>query len=97
MVPDGQASWHAGNMLYNLESIGIEHEGHASDTSFPDAMLQASARVAAVMVRKFNIPVDRAQILGHSEVPRATHTDPGPHWPWDAYLDLIRAEVTRGS
>jgi hypothetical protein len=44
--------------------------------------------VADVAVRQ-TIPVDRSHIIGHSEVPGATHTDPGDGWDWDLYMDLI--------
>lgn len=89
MVPDDMMCFHAGNYAYNATSIGIEHEGHATDAEFPEPLLVASAKVAAVMVRKFSIPFDRAHILGHCEVPRATHTDPGPGWPWERYMQLV--------
>ncbi|MGW5821646.1 N-acetylmuramoyl-L-alanine amidase, partial [Streptomyces noursei] len=29
------------------------------------------------------------------EVPGTDHTDPGPHWDWDRYLALVRAELRR--
>lgn len=92
MVPDDKACWHAGNYVYNLESIGIEHEGWTDDGKAPpDAMLRASAKVTAILCRKFGIPVDRAHILGHVEVPGATHTDPGHEWDWSRYMELVRA------
>ena len=60
---------------------------------FPDPMLNASASIAAAMCKKFHIPVDRQHILGHNEVPGATHTDPGPLFPWDPYLAKVRAAL----
>lgn len=99
MVPDANKALHAGSKTesgWNDRSIGIEHAGWVDDGVAPtEAMLRASARVCAVMCRKFNIPVDREHVIGHSEVPGATHTDPGQEWPWDTYIDMIK-EVTRG-
>ena len=92
MVPDESACWHAGNMDYNLRSIGIEHAGWVDDGKPPpDAMLLASAKIVAVLCAKYGIPVDRQHIIGHVEVPRATHTDPGEEWPWARYMEMIAA------
>ena len=62
---------------------------------FPEAMLLASAEVVAILCRKYQIPVDRAHIVGHSEVPGASHTDPGPDWPWDRYVAMVEAAWVR--
>jgi N-acetyl-anhydromuramyl-L-alanine amidase AmpD len=98
MVPDEKLCFHAGSRTqsgWNDRSLGIEHEGRASDASFPEAMLLASARVVAVLCKKFSIPADREHIIGHVEVPGATHTDPGANWPWARYMDLITSEIAK--
>lgn len=87
MVADDKKCLHANS--YNSRSIGFEHEGRAADGVFPDMMLRTSAQCAAILCRKFKIPPDRKHIIGHNEVPGATHTDPGPHWPWDKYMALV--------
>jgi N-acetyl-anhydromuramyl-L-alanine amidase AmpD len=89
MVPDFKKCLHANS--YNSRSIGFEHEGRAADTQFSEAMLVASARCCAVLCRKYAIPIDREHIIGHNEVPDATHTDPGAHWPWAHYMSLVLA------
>lgn len=89
MVPDHLKCYHA--TVYNDRSIGFEHEGYAADQVFAEPMLVASARCAAVLCKKFSIPIDRQHIVGHVEVPGATHTDPGPCWPWGHYMDLVLA------
>lgn len=61
---------------------------------FPEEMLAASALVAAKMCKKFHIPVDREHIIGHNEVPGASHTDPGPNWPWERYMALVHEKFT---
>lgn len=92
-VREKDIAFHAGNWTYNAHSIGIEHEGWLEQRSYSAAMYRASARVTARLCARYDIPVDRAHIIGHSEVPGATHPDPGPHWDWDTYLKLVRARM----
>lgn len=90
-VREKDIAWHAGNWEYNQTSIGIEHEGFVDDPKwFTEAMYQSSAKLVAYLCKKYNIPIDRNHIIGHSEVPGATHTDPGPYWDWDKYLSYVR-------
>ena len=105
MVPDDRKCYHAGNANSRSIGIEHEARINPwavrklADGSvkpppypageFPEAMLRASATVAAVMCRKFRIPVDRTHIIGHSEVPGASHTDPGPGFDWDLYMDYV--------
>lgn len=74
---------------WNDRSIGIELEGHAVDAAFPVAMLESAAKLVADICRRRGIPVDRTHILGHREVPGVTHTDPGEHFPWELFMDLV--------
>jgi N-acetyl-anhydromuramyl-L-alanine amidase AmpD len=94
-------AWHAGNWKVNQHSIGIEHVGDTYDPAgFSNAEYTSSAKLAAWLVRRYDIPVDRAHIIGHSQVPDPNdpallggsdhHTDPGPHWKWAYYLNLVR-------
>lgn len=94
MVPDDRAAIHAGNSEWNRRSIGIEHAGYVDDGKPPPvAMLDASARVVAKLCLTYDIPITRECIVGHVEVPRAKHTDPGQEWPWDDYMKRIWAYV----
>ncbi|MFE2146067.1 N-acetylmuramoyl-L-alanine amidase [Streptomyces sp. NPDC059456] len=94
MVRELDVAFHSGNRSMNERSVGIEHEGFVDrPQDFTDALYAASARLAADVCHRYGIPVDRRHILGHSEVPGADHTDPGPHWDWDRYLGLVRAEL----
>jgi hypothetical protein len=94
-------AWHAGNWKVNCHSIGIEHVGETYDPAgFTVDEYRSSARLVAWLVRRYDIPIDRKHIIGHSQVPdpknpgafggSSHHTDPGPHWRWDFYLNLIR-------
>lgn len=95
MVRELDVAYHAGNRGYNERSVGIEHEGFVERrSSFTDAMYAASARLAARVCGRYDIPVDREHIVGHSEIPQADHTDPGPYWDWDRYLELVRRART---
>ncbi|HEX6288032.1 MAG TPA: N-acetylmuramoyl-L-alanine amidase, partial [Herpetosiphonaceae bacterium] len=90
MVREKDIAWHAGNWTYNTQSIGIEHEGWVNDPSwYTDAMYRASAALTRNVCLKYGIPMDRAHIIAHSEVPGATHTDPGPNWNWNYYMQLV--------
>jgi len=92
MLQESVNGWHAGNSTYNRRSIGIEHEGYVADPGrwYTDAMYRSSANLVRYICDKYGVPKDRAHILGHNEVPGATHTDPGSGWDWDRYMGLVR-------
>jgi hypothetical protein len=87
-VRDVDTAYHARSA--NASSIGIEHEGYVSDPSwFTDAMYRSSAALTRHLCDRHGIPKTRANILGHNELPGNDHTDPGPHWNWDYYMQLV--------
>jgi Synergist-CTERM protein sorting domain-containing protein len=96
MLHEQDIGWHAGNWTYNSESIGIEHEGYISepDTWYTDEMYGASAALVADIVSRTAVSADRSHIIGHVEVPGATHTDPGTGWDWDYYMSLVTGSTT---
>lgn len=95
MIRELDVAFHAGNRGYNERSVGIEHEGFVERaSSFTDAMYRASARLTAGICARYGIPIDREHIIGHVEVPGTDHTDPGPYWDWDRYLQLVRRAAT---
>ena len=91
-VREKDIAYHAGNWPYNTQSIGIEHEGYVASptTWYTDMMYRASAALTRSIALKYGIPLDRSHIIGHSEVPGATHTDPGNGWNWTYYMQLVR-------
>ncbi|MBO0841826.1 MAG: N-acetylmuramoyl-L-alanine amidase [Nocardioides sp.] len=90
MVRQKDIAWHAGNWSYNVQAVGIEHEGYVSTGKYyTETMYEASARLTAYVCLLYAIPMTRDHIIGHKEVPYATHTDPGPHWRWNHYMDLV--------
>lgn len=100
-LPDDDIGWHAGNASINARSIGIEHAGYSARDDINDAMYRTSARLVAWLCVTYRIPIDRRHIIGHAEVPHPripgrfggsnAHWDPGPHWDWDHYMNLVRS------
>ncbi len=98
MVPDNLTAWHACSA--NSDTIGIEHEGHASQAStWTAANLDSSARLVGWLAARYGIPVDRDHIVGHGEVQPsycAYRYDPGPHFPWASYMQKVKHYKTQG-
>ncbi len=87
-VREADTAWHAGST--NSRSVGIEHEGYVDDASwFTESLYRSSAEVVKGIASRHGIPLDRQHVIGHSEAPGATHTDPGPNWDWDHYMALV--------
>ncbi|MEV0390406.1 peptidoglycan recognition family protein [Nonomuraea sp. NPDC050643] len=88
MVREKNRAFHAGS--YNRRSVGIEHEGYVNNASwFTDAMYRSSAALTRNIADRYGIPKDRTHIVGHNQVPGATHTDPGGHWDWNRYMQFV--------
>lgn len=91
-VTDEDTAFHAKGM--NARSIGIEHSGFADRPgTWTRLKYESSARLARSLCDRHGIPIDRAHILGHVEVPGSTHHDPGEHFDWDLYMALIRGDA----
>ncbi|MCB9754771.1 MAG: N-acetylmuramoyl-L-alanine amidase [Myxococcales bacterium] len=94
MVKLNDKAWHVGN--YNGKCLGIEHEGWVDepDEWYTWAAYTSSAMLTRWMADRHGIALDRDHIIGHVEVPGASHTDPGPGWNWDLYMALIHELVS---
>ncbi|NUT40875.1 MAG: N-acetylmuramoyl-L-alanine amidase, partial [Thermoactinospora sp.] len=101
-VPTKDIAWHAGNWDVNSRSIGIEHEGYLAKggTWYTEAMYRSSARLVRYLAAKYRIPLNRAHILGHDNVPGTSpqsvagmHEDPGPYWDWAHYFELMNHPI----
>ncbi len=98
MVREQDIAWHAGNWDYNTRAIGIEHAGfaYASPSLYTSSEYIASAMLSASICSRWGVPMDRAHVIGHYQVPDPNdptqfggsdhHTDPGPAWSWDYYM-----------
>ena len=84
------ACWLSG-VQSNHFTVGIEHAGFASQDSFPAAQLEASAALVCDVTRDRAIPRDWQHIVGHGQLQPADRTDPGPKWPWIAYVHRVQA------
>jgi hypothetical protein len=101
-LPMRNVGWHAGNWYHNMHSIGLEHEGLAAQgaTWFTEAVYRTSAELVRHLALEYGVPMDRAHIIGHDQVPghsparvRAMHWDTGPFWDWEHYMDLVGAPI----
>ena len=103
MVDVKDTAWQAGNWYFNMHTIGIEHEGVAIEGAawYSEQMYRSSASLVRYLANKYGVPLDRAHIMGHDEVPGLTaarqsamHWDPGPFWDWEHYMALLGAPIT---
>jgi hypothetical protein len=90
MLKEEWNGWHAGNSRINRQSIGFEHAGFSGRNQWTMDQYRASARLARYLCDKYGIPKTRSHIIGHNEVPGASHGDPGKYFDWDLYMRLIR-------
>lgn len=105
MVDNKNVAWTAGNWYINSHSINLEHEGFAIEGAswYSERLYKTSARLVRYLADKYDIPLDRAHIIGHDDVPGLTparqagmHWDPGPFWDWERYMQLIGAPLNQG-
>lgn len=76
---------------YNSRSIGIEHEAFIAESRwYTDAMYRSSAALVRYLCNKYNIPMDRTHIRGHLELDPSRRKDPGHHWDWSKFMNLVR-------
>jgi len=94
---DDDFTYNVGNYWYNQHSIGVEHVGYDA-TGFQwynAAEYLGSAKLVAYLLKKYNLPLSRNDIVAHGTVPPPlytygpNHVDPGPYWMWDYYFKLI--------
>jgi len=113
LVYESKRAWHVAATYYcsnnngtdcrfdgyssNHFTIGIEHGGYASQTSFPTGQIQSSATLACQITRRYDIPRDRNHIVGHGRLQPYDRTDPGPNWPWTDYMNRINTYCADGT
>jgi AmpD protein len=92
-VPLGQRAWHAGRSLFrgrercNDFSIGVELEG-ADHMPFELAQYRTLAVATRAIVARYPAIIPE-RIVGHSDIAPGRKTDPGPHFDWGLYRELI--------
>lgn len=80
----------------NTISVGIEHAGYASQTSWDAGLVDASAELACGITQRQSIPRDRYHVVAHGKLQPWNRTDPGANWPWTSYLQKITAACGGG-
>ena len=85
-------SWHAGRSSYlaqkecNDYSIGIELEG-SDDLPFEPEQYQALVEVVSTLQQAY--PKIQNHIAGHSDIAPKRKTDPGEHFDWQLFRNLL--------
>lgn len=86
-------AWHAGRSSYlakvecNDYSIGIELEG-SDDTDFEEVQYQALSKVVATLQDAY--PKIGPHLAGHSDIAPGRKTDPGPHFQWQYFREMLK-------
>ncbi len=88
-VLEEDVAWHAGNWTYNTKSVGIEHGGYVTSNDTATVCYNESAIETKSCIIYYDVTKSRSRILAHSEVPGATHTDPGQYWNWTYYFSKL--------
>jgi AmpD protein len=89
-VPCNKRAWHAGISTWggrsrcNDFSIGIELEGCDAEPFTPQ-QYTALVRLSRRLKRIYPI----RDITGHSNIAPERKTDPGPHFDWENYLQML--------
>ena len=81
---------HNGTSTNNF-TLGIEHAGYGSQSSWSTGLLDRSASLLCDLSTTWDIPLDRYHVVGHGQLQPYNRSDPGRNWPWDAYLDRAAA------
>lgn len=112
LVREANRGWHVGatyscslngsvncgqnGVSVNHFSVGIEHGGYASQSSFPAGQIDASARLSCDISRDQGVVRDSYHIVAHGRLQPYNRTDPGPNWPWSTYISKINSYCGSG-
>lgn len=100
-VPDAEKPWT--QSAFNSLSLSVEQVGFASQRSWPEEQLRATARWIAYWSEKYDIPIQvgavsgrsvtRSGVVQHSQLGAAGggHHDCGPGYPMAKVLELARS------
>lgn len=99
-VPFNRRAWHAGKSCYqgreacNDFSIGIELEG-TDDTEFTEQQYTSLVEVVDLLLKQYP-RLSATNIAGHSDIAPGRKTDPGPHFKWDYFHQLLAQKQREG-
>jgi hypothetical protein len=96
-VADKDGTKQVNNFWYNQFGLGVEHIGFAVAPAgyYTQELYERSADLVGWVAWKYHIPLDRAHILAHDNIPNSVgdehvqHWDPGPAWDWPYYMALV--------
>jgi len=107
LVTEANRAWHVaasyscslnGSVMCGLNgvsvnnfSVGIEHGGYASQSSFPAGQIDTSAKLTCDITRDRTVVRDSYHIVAHGRLQPSTRTDPGPNWPWSTYISKVKS------
>jgi hypothetical protein len=80
----------------NQFTVGVEHAGYGSQTSWDSGQLNASAKLVCDITRDNGIPIDANHIVAHGRLQPYNRTDPGKSWPWQSYINLVKSHCNAG-
>jgi N-acetyl-anhydromuramyl-L-alanine amidase AmpD len=112
LVYESQKAWHVGatylcsrnnstdcrwdGVQSNFFTVGIEHAGYASQTSWPTAQIRESAILTCQVSKRHDVPRDRNHIVSHARLQPYDRTDPGAGWPWTDYMNRVNTACDAG-
>jgi hypothetical protein len=113
LVDENRKAWHIsadyacsrnGSTLCNRNgsstnnfSVGIEHAGYGSQSSWNSGLIQRSAELTCGITERHDIPRDSYHIVGHGRLQPWNRSDPGAAWPWTTYLNLVNEACGAGT
>lgn len=92
-VPTTGRAWHAGQSSFqgrsacNDFSVGIELEG-SDDVAFSPAQYAALVPLTLAIAQRHPV----GDVVGHEHIAPGRKTDPGPHFQWQQYRQMLVAE-----
>lgn len=107
LVSEANRAWHIGSTYdcslngghdcwrngysNNHFTVGVEHGGYASQSSWPTSQINSSADLVCHVTSRNSIPRDKYHILGHAQLQPYNRSDPGANWPWSSYYSKINS------
>lgn len=94
-VPFHKRAWHAGVSCWegrercNDFTVGIEMEGD-DETAFTEEQYQQLAKVSKALFATYPL-LSKERITGHEHIAHGRKTDPGPHFDWVYFKQVLQA------
>ena len=94
-VPFHKRAWHAGVSCWegrercNDFTVGIEMEGD-DETAFTEEQYQQLATVSKALFATYPL-LSKERITGHEHIAPGRKTDPGPHFDWVYFKQVLQA------